>query len=108
MTYSEAVKKLISILEDKELHEALITIQQVIKRLEKLNEEEKETPIFLLDFSTRAKNVLKRSGVNTLENLLDKSEEILMKMRCMGKKTLIEIKDKLKSMGYELKEREDE
>ena len=66
---------------------------------------EKYTPsypedILELDFSVRTYNCLKRSRINTVEELLQKSEEDLMKVRNLGRKSLKEIRLKLEELGY--------
>ena len=58
-----------------------------------------ETSIEDLDFSVRAYNCLKRAGILTLKNLVDKSENEMMKIRNLGKKSLKEVMDKVKDMG---------
>ncbi len=56
-----------------------------------------------LDLSVRSFNCLKRAGINTVENLLEKSEEDMMKVRNLGRKSLEEVIAKLASFGYSLK-----
>ena len=58
-----------------------------------------ETSIDDLDFSVRAYNCLKRAGVNNLQDLTNKSEDEMMKIRNLGKKSLKEVIDKIKDMG---------
>ena len=58
-----------------------------------------ETSIDDLDLSVRAYNCLKRAGILTLKNLVDKSENEMMKIRNLGKKSLKEVFDKVKDMG---------
>ena len=58
-----------------------------------------ETSIDDLDLSVRAYNCLKRAGILTLKNLVDKSENEMMKIRNLGKKSLKEVIDKVKDMG---------
>lgn len=58
-----------------------------------------ETSIDDLDFSVRAYNCLKRAGVNNLQDLTNKSEAEMMKIRNLGKKSLKEVIDKIKDMG---------
>ena len=55
-----------------------------------------ETPIEELDFSVRAYNCLKRAGVHTLQDLVNKSDAEVMKIRNLGKKSLKEVLDKVK------------
>ncbi len=66
-----------------------------------------ETTVEELELSVRSSNCLKRAGINTVEELIDKTEDDLMKVRNLGKKSLQEIKDKLEELDLELKEEED-
>ena len=63
-----------------------------------------ETPIEELDFSVRAYNCLKRAGVHTLQDLVNKSDAEVMKIRNLGKKSLKEVLDKVKELDLNLKE----
>ena len=56
-----------------------------------------------LDLSVRSYNCLKRAGINTVQDLLGKSEEDMMKVRNLGRKSLEEVIAKLESFGYGLK-----
>ena len=56
-----------------------------------------------LDLSVRSFNCLKRAGINTVEDLINKSEEDMMKVRNLGRKSLEEVIAKLNSFGYSLK-----
>ena len=58
-----------------------------------------ETSIDDLDLSVRAYNCLKRAGILTLHDLVDKTETEMMKIRNRGKKSLKEVIDKVKNMG---------
>lgn len=60
-----------------------------------------------LDLSVRSFNCLKRAGINTVEDLIEKSEEDMMKVRNLGRKSLEEVIAKLDSFGFTLK-KEDE
>ena len=62
-----------------------------------------ETPIEELDFSVRAYNCLKRAGVHTLQDLVNKSDAEVMKIRNLGKKSLKEVLDKVKELDLNLK-----
>ena len=63
-----------------------------------------ETSIDDLDLSVRAYNCLKRAGILTLHDLIDKSENEMMKIRNLGKKSLKEVIDKVKSMGLNFRD----
>ena len=56
-----------------------------------------------LELSARAEHCLQRAGITTIGELCAMSEEELSKLRNMGKKTVEEVKAKLRKMGYELK-----
>lgn len=56
-----------------------------------------------LDLSVRSFNCLKRAGINTVEDLIGKSEEDMMKVRNLGRKSLEEVIAKLDSFGFTLK-----
>ena len=63
-----------------------------------------ETSIEDLDFSVRAYNCLKRAGIHTLQDLVNMSENDMMKIRNLGKKSLKEVIDKIKDMGLRFRE----
>ena len=63
-----------------------------------------ETSIEDLDFSVRAYNCLKRAGIHTLQDLVNKSEHDMMKIRNLGKKSLKEVLDKVRDLGLLLRE----
>lgn len=63
-----------------------------------------ETTIEDLDFSVRAYNCLKRAGVHTLQDLVNKSENDMMKIRNLGKKSLKEVLDKIRDLGLTLRD----
>ena len=66
-----------------------------------------EMTIEELDLSVRSFNCLKRAGINTVEDLTNKSEDDMMKVRNLGKKSLDEVVAKLDSLGFALR-KEDE
>ena len=70
------------------------------------NQKALETSIDDLDLSVRAYNCLKRAGILTLHDLVDKSENEMMKIRNLGKKSLKEVIDKVKSMGLNFRDDE--
>ena len=63
-----------------------------------------ETPIEDLDFSVRAYNCLKRANINSLQDLINKSNSDVMKIRNLGKKSLKEVLDKIKELELTLKD----
>ena len=56
-----------------------------------------------LDLSVRSYNCLKRAGIQTVDELTQKTEEEMMRVRNLGKKSLKEVKDKLTSLGLSFK-----
>jgi DNA-directed RNA polymerase subunit alpha len=73
------------------------------------NEKEKvlEMNIDELELSVRSYNCLKRAGINTVEELCNKTSEDMMKVRNLGRKSLEEVLAKLKELGLSLKPSED-
>ena len=63
-----------------------------------------EMTIEELDFSVRSYNCLKRAGINTVQELAQKSLEDMMKVRNLGKKSLEEVEKKLKDLGLSLRQ----
>ena len=65
-----------------------------------------EMSIDELEFSVRAYNCLKRAGINTVEQLCNKTPDDMMKVRNLGKKSLKEVIDKVKEMGFSFRSEE--
>ena len=81
---------------------------EIVKEKEESKKEKVlEMTIEDLDLSVRSYNCLKRAGINTVEDLANKSEEEMMKVRNLGRKSLDEVKYKLHALGLALKEEED-
>ncbi len=76
----------------------------MIEKVEDPKQKALETPIEDLDFSVRAYNCLKRAGIHTLQDLVNKSDADVMKIRNLGKKSLKEVLDKLKELDLTLRE----
>ncbi len=80
------------------------TFTDAIRGLMKQNEEDPkqkilETSIDDLELSVRAYNCLKRAAINNVQDLVNKSENEMMKIRNLGRKSLKEVMDKIKDMG---------
>jgi DNA-directed RNA polymerase subunit alpha len=60
-----------------------------------------------LDLSVRSYNCLKRAGINTVQELTQKTEEEMMKVRNLGRKSLEEVQQKLEALNLSLKQNED-
>ena len=63
-----------------------------------------ETPIEEIEFSVRAYNCLKRANINTVQDLIDKKESEVTKIRNLGKKSLKEVIDKVNEMGLKFRD----
>ena len=60
-----------------------------------------------LELSVRSYNCLKRAGINTVQELINKTPEDMMKVRNLGRKSLDEVLAKLKELGLSLNQNED-
>ena len=85
-----------------ELSEKVKEEEYMIEREDEQNSQILEMQIEDLDLSVRSYNCLKRAGINTVEELTRKSEEDMMKVRNLGKKSLKEVKQKLDELGLGL------
>ena len=79
----------------------------MVEKDDKGKEKILEMTIEELDLSVRSFNCLKRAGINTVEDLISKSEEEMMKVRNLGKKSFDEVKEKLQSLGFDLSSEEE-
>lgn len=79
----------------------------IVEKEENKKEKVLEMTIEELDMSVRSYNCLKRAGINTVEDLTQKSEEDMMKVRNLGRKSLEEVINKLNGLGLYLKKEED-
>ena len=75
----------------------------MIEKKEDPKQKALETAIEDLDFSVRAYNCLKRAGIHTLQDLVNKSDAEVMKIRNLGKKSLKEVLDKVKELDLYFK-----
>ena len=85
-----------------ELSEKAQEEDYMIERESEQNSQILEMQIEDLDLSVRSYNCLKRAGINTVDELTRKSEEDMMKVRNLGKKSLKEVKQKLDELGLGL------
>ena len=74
----------------------------MVEKDDKGKEKALEMTIEELDLSVRSFNCLKRAGINTVEDLVNKSEDEMMKVRNLGRKSLEEVIAKLQSLGFNL------
>ena len=79
----------------------------LVEKDDKGKEKLLEMTIEELDLSVRSFNCLKRAGINTVDDLINKSEEEMMKVRNLGKKSFDEVKEKLQSLGFNLSSEEE-
>ena len=77
-------------------------VKETPRKEENKKEKVLEMTIEELDLSVRSYNCLKRAGINTVEDLTNKSEEDMMKVRNLGRKSLEEVLAKLKELGLQL------
>ncbi len=90
-----------------DLSEEVNVVEIMAEKDDKSKEKVLEMTIEELDLSVRSFNCLKRAGINTVNDLIDKSAEEMMKVRNLGKKSFEEVKSKLHSLGYELSSEDD-
>lgn len=79
------------------------TTDVLVEKDDDSREKALEMTIEELDLSVRSFNCLKRAGINTVEDLTTKSEDDMMKVRNLGKKSLDEVVAKLDSLGFSLR-----
>lgn len=82
-------------------------VEIMVEKEEDKKEKVLEMTIEELELSVRSYNCLKRAGINTVEELTEKSEEDMMKVRNLGKKSLEEVQQKLAELGLGLRPSED-
>lgn len=78
-------------------------VEIMVEKGENGKEKNLEKTIEELDLSVRSYNCLKRAQINTVEDLTGKTEEEMMKVRNLGRKSLEEVIQKLESLGFSLK-----
>lgn len=86
-----------------ELTDEADSMEFMVEKEEDQKEKALEMTIEELEISVRSFNCLKRASINTVEELTHKSEEEMMKVRNLGKKSLDEVKHKLEELGLELR-----
>ena len=79
----------------------------MVEREETIKEKVLEMTIEELDMSVRSFNCLKRAGIDTVEDLISRTEDEMIRVRNLGKKSLEEVIAKLHALGLELKKEED-
>ncbi|MFG6318363.1 MAG: DNA-directed RNA polymerase subunit alpha [Clostridia bacterium] len=90
-----------------DLSETARNTQVMVEKEESKKEKVLEMPIEELELSVRSYNCLKRAGIATVEDLANKSQEDMMKVRNLGKKSLDEVTNKLIALGLSFTSEED-
>lgn len=90
-----------------DLSENAKTAEVMIEKEDNAKEKVLEMNIDELELSVRSYNCLKRAGINTVEELTNRTPEDMMKVRNLGRKSLEEVLAKLKELGLQLNQGED-
>ena len=90
-----------------DLTDNAINAEIMVEREETMKEKVLEMTIEELDLSVRSFNCLKRAGIDTVEDLVNKTQEDMIKVRNLGKKSLEEVIQKLESLHLSLKKDEE-
>lgn len=90
-----------------DLSEATKNTQVMVEKEESKKEKTLEMPIEELELSVRSYNCLKRANITTVQDLINKSETEMMKVRNLGKKSFDEVKAKLHSLGLDFAHEDD-
>ena len=85
------------------LNEYIQEREYMIQKEEKVTNSKLDMKIEDLDLSVRSYNCLKRANINTVGELTQKTEEEMMKVRNLGRKSLKEVVQKLREIGLDLK-----
>jgi len=89
------------------LTETVSDVEIMVEKEEEHKDRVLEMTIEELDLSVRSYNCLKRAGINTVEELIQRNEEDMMKVRNLGKKSLEEVINKLHELGLSLRKDDD-
>ena len=98
---NEHLNLFVNLTDEAKKAEILVEPEETIK------EKVLEMTIEELDMSVRSFNCLKRAGIDTVEDLTNRTEEDMIKVRNLGKKSLEEVIQKLHSLGLDLKKEEE-
>src|SRR5690606_21755146 len=85
------------------LTEHVNDVEIMVEKEEDEKEKVLEMTVEELDLTVRSYNCLKRAGINTVQELITKSEEDMMKVRNLGRKSLEEVQEKLEELGLGLR-----
>jgi len=89
-----------------DLSETMGSASTVVEKAEAQRDKVLEMTIEELDLSVRSFNCLKRANINTVEDLINKTQDEMMKVRNLGRKSLEEVMNKLAMMGLALADEE--
>ncbi|NMW84985.1 DNA-directed RNA polymerase subunit alpha [Peptoniphilus sp. AGMB00490] len=89
------------------LKEHVSEINLMVEKEEDQKEKVLEMTVEELDLSVRSFNCLKRAGINSVEELTNRTESEMMKVRNLGRKSLLEVTEKLEELGLSLKPEEE-
>ena len=89
------------------LTETINDVEIMVEKEEEQKDKIMEMTIEELDLSVRSYNCLKRAGINSVEELTQRNEEDMMKVRNLGKKSLEEVIQKLEELGLSLRKDDD-
>jgi len=89
------------------LTESADEVEIMVEKEEEQRDKILEMPIEELDLSVRSYNCLKRAGINTVDELVQRNEEDMMKVRNLGKKSLEEVMNKLSELDLKLRHEDD-
>lgn len=90
-----------------EMDSSVDGMEIMVEKEEDQKEKALEMTIEELELSVRSFNCLKRAAINTVEELTERTEDDMMKVRNLGKKSLDEVKNKLAELGLSLKSNDD-
>ena len=85
-----------------DLSDSIGSRSTVVEKVETQRDKVLEMTIEELDLSVRSFNCLKRANINTVEDLISKTEDEMIKVRNLGRKSLEEVEHKLAMMGLSL------
>ena len=89
------------------LTDKLNNVEIMVEKEEEAKDKIMEMTIEELDLSVRSYNCLKRAGINTVEELTQKTEEDMIKVRNLGRKSLEEVQQKLGDLGLDFRKSDD-
>jgi DNA-directed RNA polymerase subunit alpha len=89
------------------LTETVSDVEIMVEKEEEQKDKILEMTIEELDLSVRSYNCLKRAGINTVEELIQRNEDDMMKVRNLGKKSLEEVVNKLRELGLILRKNDE-